>query len=223
MNSIFRNVMLAFVAMFLFTGAASAQCAKMKPTRPGEVYLLRGLANIFSLGLDEMAQYYTKLGMENCVFNHSVWESLANDILERSYRGEVNFPVIIVGHSLGAGAAPRLATRLGKAGIPVSYVVMFDPVEPTLVGGNVQEIVNYYLPKRQDNKLYPGQTFQGVLENVNVSKFGGFTHLNIDYNTGLRKTIYSKSVQYSDAVLAEKAAAQQQPAAEPSPKPKKKS
>ncbi len=218
MKSVLRNLVLAVAALVLLSGTAAAQCAKVKPTRPGEVYLLRGLANIFSLGLDEMGQYYSKLGMENCVFNHSVWESLANDLLERSYRGDVNYPVIIIGHSLGAGAAPKLATRLGKAGIPVSYVVMFDPVEPTLIGANVTEIINYYLPKRSDNKLYPGQSFDPAIQtlsNVNVAKFGGFTHLNIDYNTGLRKTIYTKSVGYSDAVLAQKAATQS-----PAPNPK---
>ena len=175
-----------------FSSEAQADCARIKPTRPGEVYLLRGLANIFSLGLDEMGKDLAKAGIENCVFNHSVWESLADDIKERSYKGEVSYPVIIIGHSLGAGAAPRLATRLGKQGIPVTYVVMFDPVEPTVVGANVLEIINYYLPKRKDNKLYPGQTFDGILENVNMTQYGGFTHLNIDKNKQLHRLIYEK-------------------------------
>lgn len=180
---------------------AAAACANVKPTRPGEVYLLRGLANIFSLGLDEMGKQFSQYGMENCVFNHSTWQSLVNDIVERSYQGQVSYPVIIIGHSLGAGAAPQMATRLGRQGIPVSYVVMFDPVEPTVVGANVEQIVNYYLPKRKDNRLYAGSGFTGELENVDVGKFGGFTHLNIDYNKSLRRAIYSRSLELSDLAM----------------------
>lgn len=180
-------------------GAAQAACAKVKQTRPGEVYLLRGLANIFSLGLDEMGKQFTSYGMENCVFNHSVWQSLANDILERSYKGEVNFPVIIIGHSLGAGAAPQLATTLGKHGVPTAYVVMFDPVEPTRAGANVQEIINFYLPKRQDNLVRPTGDFTGKLSNVNLARFGGFTHLNIDYNKDLRRIVYRRTLELSQA------------------------
>jgi thioesterase domain-containing protein len=214
-NWIVRLLFAGLAVWATLPGAALAQCAKMKPTRPGEVYLLRGLGNIFSLGLDEMGQDYTKFGVENCIFNHSVWESLANDIIERSYRRQVNFPVIIIGHSLGAGAAPRLATRLGKAGIPISYVVMFDPVEPTLVGANVAEVINYYLPKRQDNKVYGSDQFTGTLQNVNLAKFGGFTHLNVDYDKGLRRAIYEKSLALSDAAAAERAAAAAQQSAPP--------
>ena len=217
MMSVFARRITCFsllAAMLLVAVAlptdASAQCARIKPTRPGEVYLLRGLANIFSLGLDEMGKDLSKAGIENCVFNHSVWESLADDIKERSYKGEVSYPVIIIGHSLGAGAAPRLATRLGKQGIPVTYVVMFDPVEPTVVGANVLEIINYYLPKRKDNKLYPGQTFDGLLENVNMAQYGGFTHLNIDKNKQLHRLIYEKIALMTDPerIAASKAANQ---------------
>jgi hypothetical protein len=199
------NMKLATAAFLIVIGAvlsgpAQAACAKITPTKPGEVYLMRGLANIFSLGLDEYGKELSKRGIENCVFNHSTWQSLVNDIIERSYNGQVSEPIMIVGHSLGAGVAPKMATALAKHNIAVAYVAMLDPVEPTRVGGEVEEIINYYLPKRnKDNHLYPGQGFSGDLENINAQKFGGVDHFNIDEKPNLKGVILTKVVEKSDA------------------------
>ena len=136
---------------------AQAACAKMTPTRPGEVYLWRGLANIFSLGMDEMGKQFTKMGIENCVYNHSGWNAAAQELVERHRKKEkISYPIIIIGHSLGAGVSPEMATYLAERGIPVTYVVMYDPVVPTQVGGNVKTIVNYFIKKPdKDKTLYP--------------------------------------------------------------------
>lgn len=175
---------------------AFANCARITPTQPGEVYLMRGLANIFSLGLDQYGKELSQRGIANCVFNHSHWESLVNDIIERSYRGAVSEPIMIVGHSLGAGIAPKMATALARHNIRVAYVAMLDPVEPTRVGGEVQEIINYYLPKRnKDNKLYPSNDFSGALDNVNPGTFGKIDHFNIDENPNLKGVILTKIVE----------------------------
>lgn len=199
-NKVFCTVLLSVaLSISLNVASASAGCAKIKPTRPGEIYLLRGLANIFSLGLDTTGKQFSKYGIENCVFNHKHWRNLADDIVERARKGQASFPIVIIGHSLGANAAPKMATLIGQNNIKVSYVVMLDPVEPTKVGKNVQKIVNYYLPKRKDNKLYAGNSFKGNLENVNVKKFGGFDHFNIDENEDLRKTMYTYTLELSNA------------------------
>lgn len=201
----------------LIAGTAHAQCAKIRPTQPGEVYFMRGLANIFSLGLDDFGKEITAAGIENCVFNHSYWQSIVNDVVERSYRGEVSFPIVIIGHSLGANIAPKMATAIGNRGIPVSYVVMLDPVEATVVGRNVKEIHNYFLPKRQDNRLYPGSTFDGlVIENVDVTPFGGYNHFNIDKNRQLRNTMKQRIFAFVEEAKAPP------PAPQPKNAPKKK-
>jgi len=184
--------------------ASDAACARISPTKPGEVYLMRGLANIFSLGLDVYGKHLSEIGVENCVFNHSVWQSLVADVIERNYKGTLSPPIMIVGHSLGANIAPKMATEIAKHGIPVAYVAMLDPVEPTVVGGNVGFIINYYLPHRKDNRLYPGSDFTGQLENVNVAQFGGFDHFNIDEKSGLRSTILQRLVAATQEALDEK-------------------
>ena len=194
------SIILIAATSLSFSGSAHASCAKVKVKRPGEVYLLRGLANIFSLGLDQTGKQFSKFGIENCVFNHKHWRSLADDIIERAAKGQVSFPIVIIGHSLGAGVAPKMATLIGKYNVKVSYVVMLDPVEPTVVGKNVQKIINYYLPKRKkDNILRPGASFKGVLDNVNVKLWGGFDHFNIDENKDLKKTMYTYTLELSNA------------------------
>jgi len=195
----FRIGLLVICTVFslLMHGVSPASANKFKPTQPGEVYLLRGLANIFSLGMDEMGKNFRHLGIESHVRNHSRWRALADDIIERSYKKDISFPIIIIGHSLGAGAAPKMATLLGSYDIPVAYVVLFDPVEPTTVGKNINEVINFYLPHRHGpNIVHPLPDFDGKLENINVKPYGGFTHLNIDYNTSLRNAVYDEALVY---------------------------
>lgn len=194
LTGILVSVMLL---MMQVTGArpADAVCAKVKVTSPGEVYFIRGLASIFSLGLDAFGKEVSALGVENCISNHSAWQPVSNDIIERNHRDEISARIIIIGHSLGANIPPKMATTIGKANIPVAYVVMLDPVEPTVFGANVEEIFNYYLPKRKDNTLHAGRGFAGVLKNVNVKQFGGFDHFNIDENVALRNIMKQRIVE----------------------------
>lgn len=190
---------LIFISLTAFVKPTHANSPEFKPTRPGEVYLLRGLANIFSLGMDEMGKQFRDYGIESEVYNHSHWQALADELIERSYEKEISYPIIIIGHSLGAGAAPQMATMLGRRGIPVKYVVMYDPVEPTQVGKNIEEVVNYYLPKKNNtNVVSPADDFEGKFENINVRPLGGINHLNIDYNKEIRSTVYEEALKYSE-------------------------
>ena len=179
-----------------------AKCAEISPTRPGEVYFLRGLANIFSLGLDVMAKKVTADGVENCVFNHHHWKALVNDVVERNYQKRISEPIIIVGHSLGANVAPQMATSLGNHGIPVAYVVMLDPVEAERVGANIDEVVNYYLPKSKETRVFGTSRFTGQIENINVSHTG-IDHFNIDENPALWNSIHMRIQQLTDPALIE--------------------
>lgn len=189
------------LAVAISGGQALAACSKFSPTRPGEIYLIRGLANIFSLGMDTMAKEFSKMGIANCVANHAVWSGLAQDVIERNYSNRVSHPVIIVGHSLGAGVAPKMATRLGAHDIEVAYVVMYDPVEPTQVGRDVDEIINYYLrSKNKDKILRPEPDFDGELQNIDLRGQGNIDHFNIDDNRQLQQIVYDKALELSNAI-----------------------
>ena len=162
-----------------------------KVTRTGEVYLLRGLANVFSRGMDTMGARLVKSGVDARVYNHSAWKSLANNIIARAKVKRVSYPVIILGHSLGANASAHMAKYLGDSGVKVRYVVAFDPTVPTKVGKNIRQVTNYYLPNDDHNNLiYKESGFKGTLKNVNVSNMAGVTHMNVEKNHRLQgKTI----------------------------------
>lgn len=201
---VFTAIFLTIIFGISGTTSAYANCTKMTPSKQGEVYFLRGLANIFSLGLDVMAKRVSEDGVKNCVFNHHHWHSLANDLIADNSLGKISFPVIIVGHSLGANVAPLLATKLGAHNIPVTYVVMLDPVEAEPVGPNVLEVVNYYLPKHKETRLFAAEGFTGTIENINVHERGGINHFNIDENPAIWNDIHQRIRELTDPELMEK-------------------
>ena len=84
---------------------------------------------------------------------------------------------------------------------------MMDPVEPTRVGKNVQQIENYYLPKAKDTLLRPTQEFDGDLSNINLKQWRqGFDHFNIDEKKSLRSIIKKRILELVDNAMQEDAA-----------------
>ncbi len=185
---------LALAAVLTPAPPAHAGKGKFVAERPGEVVFLRGLANIFSLGLDSLSDELKKYGVYSYVHNHKAWQDIGKQIIAKSRRGELTYPVVIIGHSLGAGASPKLATMLGREGIAVEYMVLLDAVEPLPVTNFVTEAVNYYLPKKKgQNLIKPSKDFAGQYENINVrERLKGIDHFNIDENEILRGQMTKK-------------------------------
>ena len=191
---IFAAAALALSAFLTPASPALAGKGKFVAERPGEIVFLRGLANIFSLGLDSLSDELKKFGVYSYVHNHKAWQEIGNQIIAKNRRGELTYPVVIIGHSLGAGASPKLATMLGRQGIAVQYMVMLDAVEPLPVTNFVEEAVNYYLPKKKgQNVIKPSRDYAGQYENINVrERLKGIDHFNIDENEALRGQITGK-------------------------------
>jgi hypothetical protein len=98
--------------------------ASMAPPR-AHVYLLRGLMNIFSLGMDTLAEKIQRRGIHATVHNHAEWQTLADNAAAAYHAGKEG-PIIIVGHSLGADAVMQMSAYLGRKGVPVALAVPFD-------------------------------------------------------------------------------------------------
>src|SRR6516225_11645631 len=64
------------------------------------VYLLRGLMNIFSLGMDTLAEQLNRRGVYATVHGYGEWQSLADRAAGDSKAGKEG-PIILIGHSLG--------------------------------------------------------------------------------------------------------------------------
>jgi pimeloyl-ACP methyl ester carboxylesterase len=168
----------------------------------GEVYLLRGLANVFSTGLDVMNDRFRAKGVNSRVDNHSVWQAWADDIVARANAGQVSYPVIIMGHSLGGNASVQMARYLGDRGVKVTYVAAFDPTITTEPGPNVARVDNFFIPNRRDgnpvNVVVEGPGFTGTIANIDVTPMQGVDHFNVEKNPQLQDrviTIAMKSMK----------------------------
>lgn len=162
--------------------------ARQAATRTGEIYLMRGLMDVFSRGIDVMAVQMRREGLYAVNTSYTEWEAIGADIVRRNKLKQVSYPIAIVGHSLGANDATKLANYLGKRGIKVSYVAAFDPTEPGYVGKNVKKVVNYYLPN-ENNKIYKRAGFSGRIHNINMSKDPDITHTTIEKNPKLQSQV----------------------------------
>ncbi|MCB1384992.1 MAG: hypothetical protein KDJ80_03545 [Nitratireductor sp.] len=157
--------------------------SKAHVTRTGEIYLMRGLANIFSRGIDRMADDMRARGYDASNFSYKFWQPIADDIVARARRDAVSYPIIIMGHSLGGNESSKFANYLGSRGVEVSLVVAFDPVETGHVGANIDRVVNYYLPKtNEDNRIHASAGFTGTIENIDVTTDTSITHTNVEKN-----------------------------------------
>jgi len=160
-----------------------------KPTAPGDaasrphVYLMRGLMNIFSLGMDQLASQVAGNGIDASVYNHSVADSVVASIVQR-YRDGDHGPYILVGHSLGADAAMTMAQQLNLQSVPVALVVPFDGTGSYAAPSNVACVLN--VTQRAYAYMQAGTGFHGKLSNVDVSSDTSIDHVTIDKSPRLQ-------------------------------------
>ena len=160
-------------------------------TRTGEIYLMRGLMDIFSRGIDVMAGQMRQKGLNAVNTSYTEWETLASDIVARAKTKDVSYPIVIIGHSLGANDAAKMATYLGDRGVRVEYVVTFDPTEPGYYGKNVGRVINFYLPN-ENNKAYRRSGFRGEMKNIDVSDIPEISHTTVEKNSKLQSDVINR-------------------------------
>ncbi len=150
------------------------------------VYLLRGLLNVFSLGMDTLAEELNRRGVYATVDNHTAWQSLADQAAAR-YKAGTEGPIIIIGHSLGADAVMEMSAYLGAKGVPVALAVPFDGTQSFAASGNIQRVLN--LTQRSYAYMRKGPSFKGTLVNFDVSSDPSIDHLNIDKSPRLHAKV----------------------------------
>jgi|ERR1700733_8692718 len=160
----------------LAQSAAKSANREAAASRP-HVYLMRGLLNIFSLGMDQLAVQIERHGIDASVYNHTLYQAVDSEIVAK-YRAGDHGPYILVGHSLGADAVMTMAQQLNGLGVPVALVVPVDGTGSYLAPKNVACVVN--LTQREYAYMRPGAGFHGMLNNVDFSGDPGIDHLTID-------------------------------------------
>ncbi|HUC51347.1 MAG TPA: alpha/beta hydrolase [Xanthobacteraceae bacterium] len=148
---------------------------------PVKVYLLRGLLNVFSLGMDDLAAKLQADGIAATVTNHADADFVASRIVT-TYNGGDHGPIVLIGHSLGADAIVDVATTLAHYNIPVALLVLFDGTDQHLIPANVATAINY--TKHFMISPIPGS--RTAVSNVDLSGDAGIDHLNIDTTPSLQ-------------------------------------
>ena len=179
--------MLSLALLGLSIGISNAQTTTT--AQPGDhVYLLRGFANVFSLGMDQIATKLQQRGIHATVDNYLAWPSLAEQAAAEYKSGRVR-TIILVGHSSGATAVTEMAARLSQLGVPVKLAIGLDPTSRMTTTGHVDRYINYYIAHGFGDPVDRGQGFSGVLQNVDLEHMSNVSHFNIDKNNVLQSMV----------------------------------
>jgi hypothetical protein len=187
---------------------APANALAAAGTTGAHVYLLRGVLNIFSLGLDDIAAKLEAQGIPTTVVNYLAWPSLAEEAAAEYRSGRVR-TIIIVGHSSGATVLPDMVARLDQLGAPVKLAIGLDSVFRTSLSGRVGKYINFYIANGNGEPVAPTRQLHGSLENVNVQSVPGVGHVTIDKNEVIQRKVISAidSVVFAGARPREASAA----------------
>ena len=155
------------------------------------VDLLRGVLNIFSLGLDDIAAKLRAQGIPVTVANFASWSSLADEAAAGYRSGRIK-TIILVGHSSGATALPDMVARLDQLGAPVKLAIGLDSVFRTRLSGRVGRYINFYIANGNGEPVAKTGQFQGKLENINVQNVPGVGHMSIEKNQIMQRKVISE-------------------------------
>lgn len=185
-----RPLQAAALAAMLMALPLAARTANAAPAAPGaHVYLLRGVLNIFSLGLDDIADKLRQQGITVTVANYLSWSSLADEAAAEYKSGRIR-TIVLVGHSSGATALPDMVARLDQLGAPVKLAIGLDSVFRTSLAGHVGRYINFYVASGNGEPVAKTSQFRGSLENIDVSSTG-VGHLSIDKNQMMQQRVIS--------------------------------
>jgi hypothetical protein len=174
---------LALTASILSPSAQPSVAKDREARSCAHVYLMRGLMNIFSLGMDQLAAKIALHGIAASVHNHAEADAIVAEIAAR-YRSGDHGPIILIGHSLGADAVMMMAQALNREGVPVALVIPFDGTGSYATPKNVACVLN--LTQREYAYMRSGPGFHGKLSNINVSGETGIDHFTIDKSPRLQ-------------------------------------
>jgi hypothetical protein len=190
MSSAMRRLRAALFCVPLMLAFMAGPAAALPPANPAStthVYLLRGVLNIFSLGLDDIADKLRAQGIPVTVANFVSWSSLADDAAAGYRSGQLK-TIVLVGHSSGATALPDMVARLSQRGVPVKLVIGLDSVFRTKLAGSAEHYINFYVGSGAGEPVTRTADFRGKLDNVDVTQTG-VGHLTIDKNLMMQQKV----------------------------------
>jgi thioesterase domain-containing protein len=177
-NDFVRPTRRAMLAGLPLAACGPTRLAPLPGPPRGRVLLLRGLANLFSTGLNVLTARLRAAGFDARVHSHVEWRRLADETVAAARAGTLERPFVVIGHSFGADEAISLAGRLGQAGVATDLLVTFDPQWQHAIPRGPRRVVNFHQENDPIRRaVRPGAGFDGSIENRLVE---GESHLSIE-------------------------------------------
>ena len=186
-----KAIAIAALLLLLPLGAGTTRASiASAPAPKAHVYLLRGVLNIFSLGLDDIAAQLQAQGIPVTVANYLSWQSLAEEAAAEFKSGRTR-TIILVGHSSGATILPDMVARMDQLGVAPQLVIGLDSVFRTKLSGHAGRYINFYVGNGNGEPVQRAKDFRGSLENINVQNVPGVGHLTIEKNQIMQRKVIS--------------------------------
>jgi pimeloyl-ACP methyl ester carboxylesterase len=206
-------IAVVFLAGSPWQRATAKESGRTGASRPYQIYLLKGLADVFSSGMDFLQAKLQARGIVGEVHSHAEWQTLADSAIAR-WRSGAHGPIIIIGHSLGADAAIQMAQTLGDAQVPVALLVAFSPTDSGPANANVARAVTYFQSNSAwHGRITRGNGFHGAMESVDLATAPDITHFNIEKADNLHAATIARVVAIVGSSHT-RAAATREPASE---------
>ena len=187
-NRPLRLSAIAIALLLLLPFGQTPTQAAASGASTAHVYLLRGVLNIFSLGLDDIA---AKLRAKRHPGNRCQFRLLV--VARRRSSGQIQErqikTIILVGHSSGATSLPDMVSKLDRHGVPVKLAIGLDSVFSHQPHGRVGHYINFYIANGAGTPVEKRKGFQGSLENVNVENVPGVGHMSIEKNQIMQQKV----------------------------------
>jgi hypothetical protein len=203
------RLMPALLAGSILFGVADQQKAWAAPaSEPAsraqvQVDLFRGLADIFSRGMDTLTHRLNQEGYSARVYSTNQWPTAAQRIADQYSRGH-KVIVVLVGHSLGGNAIFDAAYDLSQRNVPIELLVSFDATNPRPVPKNVLHVVNFFQQNGFGKQVTAGPDFKGELSNVDLTAETGLSHTTIDKSPRLHAMVMRKIAVVVEQDLAKR-------------------
>ncbi len=169
------------------------------PPVGGHVYLMRGLiGEIFSRGLDDLAEKINARGLAASVHGLLEIDSLTEEIIKKYKADPSSAPIILIGHSSGGDAIISMAERMKAANVPVGLAFGFDP---TPVAGRVPENVELFINLFQKNNPIGGGVlksdagFRNRLINVDLREHNEIIHITLDKSSRIHDLVVNEIME----------------------------
>jgi len=186
-------------------GACTGPTPQPSDVDPGtQVYCLRGLWDVFSTGLDELARKIRAEGIPAVSLSGTAWPDVVDHITKSPASAAADQQLVLAGHSFGADDAVNAARLLGRRDIRVPLLVLIDATAPSPIPDNVDRCVHLYLPNTlgdlaprafSGNPVVPaeGNTRTEIINRpLRPEDVGDATHFNLEGNPFVQNAVIAE-------------------------------